>query len=95
MLELKIQVHLCCYPSIRLHKIGVETVALKTAIFFICVDKATNPANREVDWEYINAFCDQINKELEGPLISVRLIAHKIQSPQEREALYALTVSSL
>ncbi|KAJ8319036.1 hypothetical protein KUTeg_004127 [Tegillarca granosa] len=54
------------------------------------LNKATNPANREVDLEYVNAFCDQINKELEGPLISVRLIAHKIQSPQEREALYAL-----
>ena len=34
-----------------------------------------------------------VNKELEGPQISVRLLAHKIQSPQEREALYALTVS--
>ena len=39
------------------------------------------------------AFCDRVNKELEGPQISVRLLAHKIQSPQEREALYALTVS--
>uniref|UniRef100_A0A8C2X6F6 Golgi associated, gamma adaptin ear containing, ARF binding protein 3a n=2 Tax=Cyclopterus lumpus TaxID=8103 RepID=A0A8C2X6F6_CYCLU len=37
-------------------------------------------------------FCDQINKELEGPQISVRLLAHKIQSPQEWEAIQALTV---
>lgn len=37
-------------------------------------------------------FCDQINKELEGPQISVRLLAHKIQSPQEWEAMQALTV---
>uniref|UniRef100_A0AAY4CP05 Golgi associated, gamma adaptin ear containing, ARF binding protein 3a n=1 Tax=Denticeps clupeoides TaxID=299321 RepID=A0AAY4CP05_9TELE len=47
---------------------------------------------RQEDWEYIIGFCDQINKELEGPQISVRLLAHKIQSPQEWEALQALTV---
>uniref|UniRef100_A0AAY4CR86 Golgi associated, gamma adaptin ear containing, ARF binding protein 3 n=1 Tax=Denticeps clupeoides TaxID=299321 RepID=A0AAY4CR86_9TELE len=52
----------------------------------------TNPSNRQEDWEYIIGFCDQINKELEGPQISVRLLAHKIQSPQEWEALQALTV---
>lgn len=37
-------------------------------------------------------FCDQINKELEGPQISIRLLAYKIQSPQEWEAMQALTV---
>uniref|UniRef100_A0A8D2LIG4 Golgi associated, gamma adaptin ear containing, ARF binding protein 3 n=1 Tax=Varanus komodoensis TaxID=61221 RepID=A0A8D2LIG4_VARKO len=46
----------------------------------------------EKDWEYIIGFCDQINKELEGPQIAVRLLAHKIQSPQEWEAVQALTV---
>ncbi|TNN48501.1 ADP-ribosylation factor-binding protein GGA3 [Liparis tanakae] len=56
------------------------------------LNKATNPANRQEDWEYIMGFCDQINKELEGPQISVRLLAHKIQSPQEWEAIQALTV---
>ncbi|KAB0367714.1 hypothetical protein FD755_021038 [Muntiacus reevesi] len=54
--------------------------------------KATNPSNRQEDWEYIIGFCDQINKELEGPQIAVRLLAHKIQSPQEWEAVQALTV---
>uniref|UniRef100_A0A670XTQ0 Golgi associated, gamma adaptin ear containing, ARF binding protein 3 n=1 Tax=Pseudonaja textilis TaxID=8673 RepID=A0A670XTQ0_PSETE len=54
--------------------------------------KATNPLNRQEDWEYIIGFCDQINKELEGPQIAVRLLAHKIQSPQEWEAVQALTV---
>uniref|UniRef100_A0A673LEJ0 ADP-ribosylation factor-binding protein GGA3-like n=1 Tax=Sinocyclocheilus rhinocerous TaxID=307959 RepID=A0A673LEJ0_9TELE len=43
------------------------------------------------DWEYIIGFCDQINKELEGPQIAVRLLVHKIHS-QEWEALQALTV---
>ncbi|KFR07735.1 ADP-ribosylation factor-binding protein GGA3, partial [Nipponia nippon] len=50
------------------------------------------PSNRQEDWEYIIGFCDQINKELEGPQIAVRLLAHKIQSPQEWEAVQALTV---
>ena len=39
------------------------------------------------------AFCKQVNDELEGPQIGVRLIAHKIQSPQEKEALYGLLVN--
>ncbi|XP_038125569.1 ADP-ribosylation factor-binding protein GGA3a [Cyprinodon tularosa] len=56
------------------------------------LNKATNPSNRQEDWEYIMGFCDQINKELEGHQISVRLLAHKIQSPQEWEALQGLTV---
>uniref|UniRef100_A0A7N9AYD9 Golgi associated, gamma adaptin ear containing, ARF binding protein 3a n=1 Tax=Mastacembelus armatus TaxID=205130 RepID=A0A7N9AYD9_9TELE len=55
-------------------------------------NKATNPSNKHEDWEYIMGFCDQINKELEGPQISVRLLAHKIQSPQEWEAMQALMV---
>uniref|UniRef100_A0A672Z9D1 Golgi associated, gamma adaptin ear containing, ARF binding protein 3b n=1 Tax=Sphaeramia orbicularis TaxID=375764 RepID=A0A672Z9D1_9TELE len=42
--------------------------------------------------EYIIGFCDQINKELEGPQIAVTLLVHKIHSPQEWEALQALTV---
>uniref|UniRef100_A0A7N8YK96 Golgi associated, gamma adaptin ear containing, ARF binding protein 3a n=1 Tax=Mastacembelus armatus TaxID=205130 RepID=A0A7N8YK96_9TELE len=61
-------------------------------IFVLFLDKATNPSNKHEDWEYIMGFCDQINKELEGPQISVRLLAHKIQSPQEWEAMQALMV---
>ena len=66
----------------------------------ICCDlclsaRATNPLNKEEDWDFIMAFCDQINKELEGPQIAVRLLAHKIQSPQEKEALFALSVSRM
>lgn len=63
--------------------------------FSLCynADSATNPVNRDEDWETITKFCEQVNKELEGPQIAIRLLAHKIQSPQEREALYALAVS--
>ncbi|XP_043567619.1 ADP-ribosylation factor-binding protein GGA1-like isoform X2 [Chiloscyllium plagiosum] len=56
------------------------------------LNKATNPLNSEEKWEYIKGFCDQVNLELEGPQIATRLLGHKIQSPQEKEALYALTV---
>ncbi|XP_078096460.1 ADP-ribosylation factor-binding protein GGA1-like [Mustelus asterias] len=56
------------------------------------LNKATNPLNTEEKWEYIKGFCDQVNLELEGPQIATRLLGHKIQSPQEKEALYALTV---
>ncbi|XP_074826997.1 ADP-ribosylation factor-binding protein GGA3 isoform X3 [Natator depressus] len=65
---------------------------LQTTSSLAIKDKATNPSNRQEDWEYIIGFCDQINKELEGPQIAVRLLAHKIQSPQEWEAVQALTV---
>ncbi|NXI22843.1 GGA1 protein, partial [Sterrhoptilus dennistouni] len=54
--------------------------------------KATNPLNKDLDWDGINAFCGQLNKELEGPPLATRLLAHKIQSPQEWEAIQALTV---
>ncbi|XP_059902930.1 ADP-ribosylation factor-binding protein GGA3-like [Gadus macrocephalus] len=56
------------------------------------LNKATSSANRQEDWEYIMGFCDQINKELEGPQIATRLLAYKIQSPQEWEAMQTLTV---
>uniref|UniRef100_A0A452I9F0 VHS domain-containing protein n=1 Tax=Gopherus agassizii TaxID=38772 RepID=A0A452I9F0_9SAUR len=55
-------------------------------------DRATNPLNKDLDWDSINAFCEQLNKELEGPPLATRLLAHKIQSPQEWEAIQALTV---
>lgn len=30
------------------------------------INKATNPLNKDLDWDGINAFCEQLNKELEG-----------------------------
>lgn len=67
--------------------------AIIKIFLFYNADSATNPVNRDEDWETITKFCEQVNKELEGPQIAIRLLAHKIQSPQEREALYALAVS--
>uniref|UniRef100_A0AAX7SUW8 Golgi-associated, gamma adaptin ear containing, ARF binding protein 1 n=1 Tax=Astatotilapia calliptera TaxID=8154 RepID=A0AAX7SUW8_ASTCA len=54
--------------------------------------KATNPLNKEIDWDSIKGFCDQLENEPEGPQLATRLLAHKIQSPQEWEAMQALTV---
>ncbi|NXG23063.1 GGA2 protein, partial [Grallaria varia] len=55
-------------------------------------DKATDPSTPEENWECIQQFCDQVNASTEGSSLALRLLAHKIQSPQEREALHALTV---
>ncbi|XP_069557434.1 ADP-ribosylation factor-binding protein GGA1-like [Brachyistius frenatus] len=56
------------------------------------INRATNPLNRDTDWSSIHAFCDQLNSDLEGPQLATRLLAHKIQSPQEWEAMQALLV---
>uniref|UniRef100_A0A8C7PSU2 ADP-ribosylation factor-binding protein GGA1 n=1 Tax=Oncorhynchus mykiss TaxID=8022 RepID=A0A8C7PSU2_ONCMY len=56
------------------------------------MQEATNPLNRDTDWDSIQAFCDQLNNDLEGPQLATRLLAHKIQSPQEWEAMQTLVV---
>uniref|UniRef100_A0A671XLY3 Golgi-associated, gamma adaptin ear containing, ARF binding protein 1 n=1 Tax=Sparus aurata TaxID=8175 RepID=A0A671XLY3_SPAAU len=56
------------------------------------INRATNPLNKEIDWDNIKGFCDQLNNDPEGPQLATRLLAHKIQSPQESEAMQALTV---
>ncbi|KAA0713151.1 ADP-ribosylation factor-binding protein GGA1 [Triplophysa tibetana] len=56
------------------------------------INKATNPLNRENDWESVQLFCDQLSNEPDGPQLATRLLAHKIQSPQEWEAMQALMV---
>uniref|UniRef100_A0A8D0FT26 Golgi associated, gamma adaptin ear containing, ARF binding protein 2 n=1 Tax=Strix occidentalis caurina TaxID=311401 RepID=A0A8D0FT26_STROC len=56
------------------------------------LNKATDPSTSEENWECIQRFCDQVNADTEGPSLAPRLLAHKIQSPQEMEALHALTV---
>ncbi|XP_058705323.1 ADP-ribosylation factor-binding protein GGA2 isoform X2 [Poecile atricapillus] len=56
------------------------------------LNEATDPSVSEENWECIQRFCEQVNTDTEGPLFALRLLAHKIQSPQEGEALHALTV---
>ncbi|KAM6155218.1 ADP-ribosylation factor-binding protein GGA2 [Rhynchocyon petersi] len=56
------------------------------------LNKATDPSMSEQDWSAIQNFCEQVNTDPSGPTYAPWLLAHKIQSPQEKEALHALTV---
>uniref|UniRef100_A0A8C6ZMM1 VHS domain-containing protein n=1 Tax=Nothoprocta perdicaria TaxID=30464 RepID=A0A8C6ZMM1_NOTPE len=59
-------------------------------------DEATDPSVAEESWECVRRFCEQVNADhlcpAPAPSLAPRLLAHKIQSPQEMEALHALTV---
>lgn len=50
----------------RRGRMGVEGARLTHTALLPPADKATNPLNKELDWDGINAFCEQLNKELEG-----------------------------
>ncbi|XP_061536175.1 ADP-ribosylation factor-binding protein GGA3-like isoform X1 [Phycodurus eques] len=56
------------------------------------LNRSTDPNNPEDRWDCIQAFFQLVNKEAAGPQVALSLLAHKIQSPQEKEALQALTV---
>jgi len=60
---------------------------LETLLF-----KATNPGNKIEDVNTIKQFCDCVCQSPDGPLLAARLLGHKIQSPQDQEALQALAV---
>ena len=53
-----------------------------------------NSSNKLEDVNTIKQFCDAVNANLGGDaaVVACRLLAHKIQSPQEREALQSLAV---
>ncbi|TMS23658.1 ADP-ribosylation factor-binding protein GGA2 [Larimichthys crocea] len=56
------------------------------------LSQATDPNNQEDRWDCIQGFYQLVNQETDGPQVAIRLLGHKIQSPQEKEALQALTV---
>lgn len=56
------------------------------------LNQATDPNNQEDRWDCIQGFYELVNQETNGPQVAVRLLAHKIQSPQEKVALQALTI---
>lgn len=60
---------------------------------YVFAAKSTNPLNKEEDKESVQSFCKAVNSENDGPNTALRLICHKIQSPQEREALQGLMVN--
>ncbi|XP_042340544.1 ADP-ribosylation factor-binding protein GGA3-like [Plectropomus leopardus] len=62
------------------------------ATFESWLNQATDSNNQGDRWDCIQGFYQLVNQETDGPQVAVRLLAHKIQSPQEKEALQALTV---
>ncbi|XP_036420847.1 ADP-ribosylation factor-binding protein GGA3-like [Colossoma macropomum] len=56
------------------------------------LNEVTDPENVSERWDSIQEFYQLVNSEQDGPQVALRLLAHKIQSPQEREALQALTL---
>ena len=53
---------------------------------------ATNPHNTMNKVNVIKQFCDTVAMSSEGALLAARLLGHRIQSPQDQEALQALAV---
>ena len=60
---------------------------LETLLF-----EATNPSKQTNNINVIKQFCDTINMSPEGPILAARLLGHRVQSPQDQEALQALAV---
>ncbi|XP_033943556.2 ADP-ribosylation factor-binding protein GGA1-like [Pseudochaenichthys georgianus] len=63
-----------------------------TATFESWLNQATDPNNEQDKWDCIQSFYQLVDQETDGPQVAIRLLAHKIQSPQEKESLQALTV---
>lgn len=59
------------------------------------IERVTNPQNQKPDVAATEAFCVMLTKESEGIQIGTKLLALRIQSSNEPEALQALAVSIL
>ncbi|XP_056662059.1 ADP-ribosylation factor-binding protein GGA2 isoform X1 [Monodelphis domestica] len=69
-----------------------ESESQGVAALELWLNKATDPSMPEENWSCIQCFCDLVNSDPDGTSHAPWLLAHKIQSPQEVEALHALTV---
>ncbi|XP_049330126.1 ADP-ribosylation factor-binding protein GGA1-like isoform X2 [Astyanax mexicanus] len=56
------------------------------------LSEVTDPNNVCERWNSIQEFYQHVNTQENGPQVALRLLVYKIQSPQEREALQALTL---
>ena len=54
------------------------------------LNRATNPSNREDDLAAIAAFVDKIKADKDGPQMSVRLLAHKMQVSRRKSLVLKL-----
>ncbi|KAA0193827.1 ADP-ribosylation factor-binding protein GGA1 [Fasciolopsis buskii] len=61
-------------------------------VSMLVAGQATSPTSQHYNSDTLKVIVELINKEPNGPAVALRLLAHKIQSPQEREALCALTI---
>ncbi|VDO84761.1 unnamed protein product [Schistosoma margrebowiei] len=52
--------------------------------------KATNPISDQYDSDTVNEIAKLIDTQPNGPIFTLRLLAHKIKSPHEKEALSSL-----
>ncbi|CAH8634605.1 unnamed protein product [Schistosoma haematobium] len=54
------------------------------------LSKATNPISDQYDSDTVNEIAKLIDTQPNGPIFTLRLLAHKIKSPHEKEALSSL-----
>lgn len=54
--------------------------------------RATSPVVDSYTSDMLNKIVKLVDNEPNGPLCTLRLLSHKIQSPHEREALNSLNV---
>lgn len=64
----------------------------KVKFFLYHLVKATNPLVDQPDPLDVASFCERVTHEPDGPQVAVKLLAYRIHSPQEKEALNALAV---
>lgn len=62
-------------------------------VYFFPKAEVTSPLTTHIDLNAFKKIYDKINGDPHGPEVALRLLAHKIQSPQAKEALSALVVS--
>ncbi|CAH8620583.1 unnamed protein product [Heterobilharzia americana] len=56
------------------------------------LSKATNPLSEQLNSDTLNAIAKLIDTQPNGPVFTLRLLAHKIKSPHEKEALSSLAL---
>ena len=68
------------------------TVYILSIFSLVFLVKATNPLVDNPDPVVVASFCAKVNHVTDGAQVASRLLAYRIHSPQEKEALHALAV---
>ncbi|XP_043190486.1 ADP-ribosylation factor-binding protein GGA2-like isoform X1 [Amphibalanus amphitrite] len=56
----------------------------------VLIQRITNPLSQTYDPQLVYTFCERIKRDQDGAVAATRLLAYRVQSPQEREAMLAL-----